>query len=76
MSSDTWGAAALATGMWMIASVALFGGDTKPPIDGVVWTLTSSQKVASHPTLVRRSLSSAAAALRTAELTLIASASR
>ncbi len=66
MSSDTWGAAAVATAMWVIASVSLMGADTKASSNGVLWTLGSSEKVASHPTLVRRSLPPASAGIRTA----------
>jgi hypothetical protein len=57
MFSETWGAFALASGMWIIASIALIAGDTAGPSrSGTVWTASSSDKVASHPTLVRRSL--------------------
>ena len=68
MSSDIWGAAAVASGMWIIASVALIGGDTTAPSNGVLWTLTSSEKVASHPTLVRRSFLGTVAATRMADI--------
>ena len=67
MSSGIWGAAAVATGMWIIACVTLVATDTRPPTNGVLWTLASSDKVASHPTLVRRSLPGTVAAVRTAE---------
>jgi hypothetical protein len=62
-SGNTWGAAAVATGMWIIACVAVFGSEPRLPADGVVWTSTSSDKVASHPTLVRRSLPGTTAAI-------------
>jgi hypothetical protein len=69
MFADYWGAVAVATGMWIIASVALIGGDFKAtPPDGIVWTATSSEKVASHPTLVRRSLPGTSGGVRTATL--------
>jgi hypothetical protein len=48
MSPDTWGAAAVATAMWVIASVSLMGPDTKASSNGVLWALGSSEKVASH----------------------------
>jgi hypothetical protein len=69
MLTETWGAVAVATGMWVIASIAFVSGDA-PGVrsDGAVWTTSSSDKVASHPTLVRRSLPGTPARVRTAEL--------
>jgi hypothetical protein len=64
MSSETWGAVALAAGMWVIAAASVIGLDTRH--DGVLWTVASSDKVASHPTLVRRALPEKPAPLRTA----------
>ena len=71
MPGDTWGAAAVATGMWIIACVAVFGSEPRLPADGVVWTSTSSDKVASHPTLVRRSLPATTAAMGTTKPTQV-----
>jgi hypothetical protein len=69
MPTDTWGAVAAATGMWIIASVCLIGADAKASRpDGVLWTAASSEKVASHPTLVRRSLTATHTPVRTAGL--------
>lgn len=68
MSSDTLGAATLGVGMWMIACGAVFFGDTRPPTNAIIWTTASSDKVASHPTLVRRSFPGTPAAIRTADL--------
>jgi hypothetical protein len=68
MSSDAWGAATLAIGMWVIACRAVFFGHSGPPATGVVWTAASSDKVASHPTLVRRSFPGTPASIRTADL--------
>jgi hypothetical protein len=69
MPAETWGAVAAATGMWIIASVCLVGADAKAARpDGVLWTSASSEKVASHPTLVRRSLPTTHGALHTAGL--------
>jgi hypothetical protein len=68
MLTDNWGAFAVATGMWIIASVTLIASDAKTPPDGLVWTSASSDKVASHPTLVRRALPSNPAPVRTAAL--------
>ena len=56
MSSNTLAALVLATGLWIgLAAWAMGGGSTRP--NGEFWTSTSSAKVASHPTLVGRSLS-------------------
>ena len=71
MPGDTWGAAAVATGMWIIACVAVFGSEPRLPADGVVWTSTSSDKVASHPTLVRRALRATTAAIGTTNPTQV-----
>ena len=66
MSSETWGAVALAAGMWVIALGSVIGSDTLGRPDGILWPLASSDKVASHPTLVRRALPERPAPLRTA----------
>lgn len=69
ISSNTWCAAALATGIWIVASTAVItddGNSGRP--DAVVWTATSSEKVASHPTLVRRAIPGSSTAMRTASL--------
>jgi hypothetical protein len=43
--------------MWIIAAGAVISSDTRASRpDGVLWTMASSDKVASHPTLVRRAL--------------------
>ena len=76
MSSDTWGAASFALGVLVTAYGAASVGEGWPPAKAMVWTAISSDKVASRPTLAKRSLSRMAAGIRTAELTLIASASR
>jgi hypothetical protein len=75
MSSDTWGAATFALGVLATAHSAAVFGEARPPARAVVWMATSSDKVKSVPTLPQRSLSSLAAAMRTAELRLVASAS-
>ena len=51
MSSDTFAGLVLATGFWIIAAGALMFEPDKP--QGHIWTSTSSDKIASHPTLVR-----------------------
>jgi hypothetical protein len=76
MSSDELGAASFALGVLVTAYGMASLGEGRPPAKGMVWTAASSDKVASHPTLAERSLSSVAAGIRKAELTLIASASR
>ena len=68
MSSDTLGATTLALGMWVIACGAVFFGSSGPPANGMIWTAASSDKVASHPTLVRRSFPGTPASIRTADL--------
>jgi hypothetical protein len=69
MSSDIWGAVAAATGVWIIATFTVIGTGPKPNrLDGVVWTAASSDKVASHPTLVRRSLATSSVSWRNASL--------
>ena len=47
-------AAVLATGFWAIAAGTIITHDGSAP--GELWTLTSSDKVPSHPTLVRASV--------------------
>jgi hypothetical protein len=69
MSSEIWGAAAVASGMWLIACVALIAGNTKLPTNGALWTLASSERVASHPTLVRRAFPGTVTVASKAELT-------
>ena len=76
MSSDTWGAATFALGVLVTAHSAAVFGEARPPAKAVFWTATSSDKAKSLPTLPKRSLSSLAAAMRAAELRLVASASR
>jgi hypothetical protein len=69
MSSEIWSAAAAATAIWIIASFTVISTAPKPARpDGVVWTLASSDKVASHPTLVRRSLAATPVSWRAASL--------
>ena len=68
MLSESFGAVALATGMWIIATAAIIGDMKSTRPDGALWTTASSEKVASHPTLVRRSLP-AHSGVRTAALT-------
>jgi len=49
----------------------VFGSEPRLPADGVIWTSTSSDKVASHPTLVRRSLPATTAAIGTTKPTQV-----
>ncbi len=51
MSSEVFAGAVMATGLWAIAVVASFGPQAPPPSE--IWVSTASEKVRSHPTLVR-----------------------
>ena len=51
MSSEAISGLVMATVLWVVAAVAVMSGPTKPPAE--VWVVTASEKVASHPTLVR-----------------------
>ena len=68
MTSDVWAALAVATGMWITAALSLTNGDAGHSPGNVVWTSASSEKVPSHPTLVRRSLPTTSTPVRTAAL--------
>jgi hypothetical protein len=51
MSTEMLAGLVAATGFWIIVAVAVVGGPTKLPNE--VWVSTASDKVPSHPTLVR-----------------------
>jgi hypothetical protein len=51
MTSDIWGGLAMATGLWVLVATALVSAPANPPKE--VWVSTSSDRVRSHPTLVR-----------------------
>jgi hypothetical protein len=54
MNSNHVAGLVLATAFWVgLGAFAILGGST-PPL-GEIWTSTSSEKVASHPMLVRAS---------------------
>ena len=53
MSSEAISGLVMATVLWMLAAIAVVGGPTKTPSE--VWLVSASDKVASHPTLVRAS---------------------
>ena len=61
MPTNLVAAAIAATGVWAISAWTIIAADASPPRE--LWTVTSSDKVRSHPTLVRaavpRSLASA-----------------
>jgi hypothetical protein len=59
MTSDLWAGLGMATGFWMLMVVALVSLPANVPSE--VWVATSSDRVRSHPTLVR-----AAAPIRSA----------
>jgi hypothetical protein len=52
MPSNMLAAAVVATGVWVAFAVAMLVGTLHGPRQDT-WALTSSDKVASHPTLVR-----------------------
>jgi hypothetical protein len=51
MNSNTWAGLVLATGLWVAVAAAAVTGPFAPRSE--LWVATSSQKVKSHPTLVR-----------------------
>ena len=51
MSSQVIAGTVLATGLWAIAIVGSLGPQSPPPNE--IWVSTASEKVRSHPTLVR-----------------------
>jgi hypothetical protein len=66
MTSDVWAALAVATVIWITGALTFISADARQVSGDVVWTSASSEKVASHPTLVRRSLPTAPPHMRTA----------
>ena len=55
MKSETWAAAFVGAALWAVFLVGAFGGFNIGPSDEA-WVATSSDKLASHPTLVRVAL--------------------
>ena len=51
MTSDMWAGLAMATAIWLLIAGALASPPATPPKE--VWVATSSDRVRSHPTLVR-----------------------
>src|SRR5688572_6937616 len=51
MSSNWVPGLVVATGFWMIVAVGMVGGSPLPRTE--IWVSTASEKVSSHPTLVR-----------------------
>ena len=51
MSSNWLSGLVMATGLWIIIAVAVIGGSPLPRAE--IWVATASEKVPSHPTLVR-----------------------
>lgn len=51
MSSELIAGAVLASGLWAIAAVGSLGPQVPLPTE--IWVSTASEKVRSHPTLVR-----------------------
>ena len=61
MTSNHAAGLVLATALWVgLGAAAFLGGPDRPA--GEFWTGTSSEKIASHPTLVRASYATRAAA--------------
>lgn len=55
MSSNIWAAVVAATGLWIIVGLTVLLGPPRQP-GGDIWVVASSDKIASHPTLVRAAL--------------------
>ena len=51
MTSEMWAGLAMATGLWALIAVALVSSPANAPKEA--WVATSSDRVRSHPTLVR-----------------------
>ena len=51
MTSDMWAGLAMATGLWVLITATLVSPPATPLSE--VWVATSSDRVRSHPTLVR-----------------------
>jgi hypothetical protein len=51
MTSEMWAGLAMATGIWLVFAGALVSAPADLPKE--VWVSTSSDRVRSHPTLVR-----------------------
>ena len=51
MTSDIWAGLVMATGLWLLVATAVMSPPANAPKE--VWVTTSSERVRSHPTLVR-----------------------
>jgi cytochrome b len=51
MNSNIWGGLVLATALWALVAATALSGPFSPRSE--LWVATSSQRVKSHPTLVR-----------------------
>lgn len=51
MNPETWAGLTMATVLWAIVAAAVLGAPAAPPKE--LWVSTSSDRVRSHPTLVR-----------------------
>ena len=56
MTSEMWAGLAMATGLWVLIAVALVSSPANAPKEA--WVATSSDRVRSHPTLVRAAVQS------------------
>ena len=52
MGQENWAGLACATAVWLVLGTAVVAGYSSGPMDSR-WVVTSSGKIASHPTLVR-----------------------
>ena len=72
MSTNYVAAAMMATGLWAVSAWTVFSADGSTPRE--LWTVASSDKVRSHPTLVRAAVPRSLASARETYLTRVASA--
>jgi hypothetical protein len=63
MNFNIWAGLVLATGLWAVVAATALSGPFPPRSE--LWVATSSQKVKSHPTLVRAAYPKLAAHSRT-----------
>ena len=72
MKTNLVAAAIAATGLWTISAWTILTAETSAPRE--LWTVTSSDKVRSHPTLVRAAVPRSLASGRETHLVRVAKA--
>ena len=72
MPTNLVAAAIVASGLWAISAWTMIVGDGSSPRE--LWTMTSSDKVKSHPTLVRAAVPRSLASAHETYLVRVASA--